>query len=171
MLRSFKIGGISMAYRCANCGSANVQQHAWTYQCLDCGKLSDFEGNVVENGAGASTRDAIERRLQPRRSVVVGNFADLQRMGAELAATEKGALASTVVTAEPVDVKSNAVVTPHEDDAMKADITRETVRTGEADPLIEEQNRQAAPRENREPNPVDPTSQSPLVESTRSARR
>lgn len=150
-----------MAYQCAACNSTNVQQHAWTYQCLDCGKLSDHEGNVVEVGASASTREAIEARLAPRRTVVVGNLADLQRMGAELAQTDKGELAGAVVTAESVNAQSSNVVTPHEDDAAKGEITRETVRTGEAAPLIRAREKAMAPRDNREPDSVDPTSTSP----------
>jgi hypothetical protein len=150
-----------MAYKCANCNSSNVQQFAWTYQCLDCGMLSDHDGNVVEAGMGASTREALLKRLEPRRTVVVGNLADLQRMGAELAQTDKGPLASSVVTAERVDVTADNVVTPHEDDALKQEITRETVRTGEAEPFIRARDKAMAPRENREPDSVDPTSVSP----------
>jgi hypothetical protein len=150
-----------MAYRCANCNSTNVQQHAWTYQCLDCGRLSDHSGNIVENGMGDSTRAAIQQRLEPRRTVVVGNLADLQRMGADLAQTDKGPLASAVVTAESVDVSEDNIVTPAEDDALKQEINRETVRTGDAEPLIRAREKAMAPRDNREPDSVDPTSTSP----------
>lgn len=151
-----------MASKCPNCGSTEMQEHAWTRQCLTCGRLSDHDGNMVDVGAGASTREAIEARLRPRETVVVGNLADLQRMGAELAQTDKGLLASSVVTAESVNVAADATVTPAQNDENKGEITRETVRTGAAGPLIKAREAAMAPRENKEPDSVDPTSVSPV---------
>ena len=71
-----------MAYRCSNCGSRNTLALVNNYNCLDCGALTDFEGNKVSSGVDETGRADIERRLAPRAPGVVGNLADLQRAGA-----------------------------------------------------------------------------------------
>lgn len=76
-----------MAMKCPNCGGADVSTGLRdNYQCVKCGALFDSTGATVANGPDESTRQAILDRLAPRTGGgIVGNLADLQRMGAERA--------------------------------------------------------------------------------------
>lgn len=85
-----------MAYRCANCGSRNTLAAVNNFSCLDCGKLSDFEGNTVDSGIDATGREVIERRLEPRQTNIVGNLADLQRGAGGVAAGQASSVADGV---------------------------------------------------------------------------
>lgn len=74
-----------MAVHCPNCGSVETQAQLANTQCVTCGKSFDGEGNIVEPGIDESRRAFIEAQLAPREHNVVGNLADVQRLGAEKA--------------------------------------------------------------------------------------
>lgn len=104
--------------------------------------------------------EANQRANASGQTVLVGNFADLQRLGAE-AATGGSINVQAAVAAPPgVNVKDSDVVTPAQHDAVRGEVTRETIRTG----LLPEPPA-PVPAENTSPNPVDPGSQSPTVET------
>lgn len=71
-----------MAVKCPACGSADTAAAIDNSHCLNCGAIINAEGKQVEPGLGQSTRDAIEAQLKPREHNVVGNLADVQRLGA-----------------------------------------------------------------------------------------
>ena len=100
---------------------------------------------------------AIRNATRGNEKVLSGNFADLQRLGAEAA---NGTInIQSVVPAPPgIDLKDKNVVTPAQSEAARGEVTRETIRTGllEAPPAVD-------PPENKSPNPVDPTSTSPTT--------
>lgn len=79
-----------MALACPSCGSTDTVSAVQDNQCLGCGKRFDNAGNATEGGLDATTRAAIERRLEPRTTNVVGNLADLQRLGADQAPRSGG---------------------------------------------------------------------------------
>lgn len=112
----------------------------------------------------------IGRLTRGRQEVLSGNFADLQRLGAQ-AATGTINVQAAVALPEGIDAKDKNVLTPAQHDAAKGEWTIESERAGlvsrPADPI---------PAENKEPNSVDPGSQSPVVEgkggtSTQSATK
>lgn len=107
-----------MAYACAHCGSVNTQVGVNRYQCLDCGQLTDFEGNTAEPGIDETTRAAIERTLEPRSTNVVGNLADLQRAGAAVVKGEGSDLAAGVE--KPAGVSDAAIAATAEAEAKVA---------------------------------------------------
>lgn len=72
-----------MAMKCPICRSADVQHSIGDRaQCLSCGGLLNARGESVDRGPDETTRAVMEARLRPRTDNVVGNLADLQRVGA-----------------------------------------------------------------------------------------
>ena len=102
----------------------------------------------------------INRILQNNTTVLTGNYADLQRAGAEAATGQTNAGLAAIDTGPGVDPKDDKIVTPAQHDASKGEFTRETLRTG----LLEEPVA-PEPKENNSPDPVDPTSTSPTAEA------
>lgn len=122
-----------MALSCPNCGSPETSTGLQNFQCLTCGKLFDRAGNTVEGGLSESTRTALQARLAPRATVVVGNIADLQRIGADAAVGDSVNVAQNVST--PQVNSGQEIITPAQDDARKGLVTRETERTGDAEKI------------------------------------
>lgn len=102
---------------------------------------------------------AIKNASRRNETVLAGNFADLQRLGAD-AANGTVNVQSAVAVPPGVDAKAKTTVTPAQAEASRGEFTRETQRTGLIDAPVP-----ADPPENTSPNPVDPTSQSPRVET------
>lgn len=102
---------------------------------------------------------AIKNASRKSETVLVGNFADLQRLGADAAAGTVN-VQSAIQAPPGVDAKAKNVITPAQADASRGEYTRETARTGLIDEPVP-----TAPPENKSPNPVDPTSQSPRAET------
>lgn len=75
-----------MAMKCPVCSSADTAAGIDNYMCHNCGALFDGNGEKVDKGLGQSTRDELLRRLEPKQDNVVGNLADLHRLGAMNAA-------------------------------------------------------------------------------------
>lgn len=73
-----------MAVKCPVCGGADTAAALDNSHCLTCGAIFNA-GKKVEPGLGQSTRDALEARLAPRQHNVIGNYADVQRLGAQKA--------------------------------------------------------------------------------------
>lgn len=101
---------------------------------------------------------AIKNATRRPETVLAGNFADLQRLGAD-AASGTVNVQSAVAIPPGVDAKAKNVVTPAEAEASRGEFTRETERKGLIDVPVP-----ATPPENKSPNPVDPTSTSPVAE-------
>ncbi len=102
---------------------------------------------------------AIKNASRRAETVLTGNYADLQRLGAD-AAVGTVNVQSAIVAPPGSDPKSKNVVTPAQQESARGEFTRETLRTGLLDaPAI------PAPRENTSPDPVDPTSTSPRAEA------
>lgn len=79
-----------MAMICPSCGSADSAAGlSDTTQCLQCGALYNSKGEAADRGIDQTTRDVALARLAPRTDHVVGNLADLQRLGAEKAVDPK----------------------------------------------------------------------------------
>lgn len=100
--------------KCPNCGSLDTQPLVSVNQCTTCGKLFDFEGNVVAPGVDESTRQDMLRRMGARTTNVVGNLADLQRAGAAAVAGDPAPFKDAVepppgVTTEDVQAQAAAV--------------------------------------------------------------
>ncbi len=93
-------------------------------------------------------------------TVLSGNYADLQRLGADTAAGTIN-VQSAVVAPPGIDAKAKNVVTPAQAEASRGEFTRETERTGliTAPEPVE-------PAENKSPDPVDPTSTSPTTRAS-----
>lgn len=73
-----------MAMKCPNCGQADTAALvADQNQCYLCGALFNAQGELVERGPDKTTREVMEARLRPRTDHPVGNYADLQRLGAQ----------------------------------------------------------------------------------------
>lgn len=78
-----------MATKCPNCQSADTQASlADLNDCVSCGATFNSKGDIVGGGPDADTRAAILARLEPKEPSIVGNLADLQRLGAENAPKE-----------------------------------------------------------------------------------
>lgn len=95
-----------------------------------------------------------ERANRTATTVLVGNLADLHRIGTEVAT---GKTVNSAFAPPPgVDPKDDAVTTPAEVEAARGEWTRETERVGtlSAPPAH-------VPAENTEPDSIDPGSQSP----------
>lgn len=68
--------------KCPNCGSVDTAAGVGdVHHCLGCGKAFDSKGELV-SGPDQETRDIIMGRLAEKESHVVGNLADLNRLGA-----------------------------------------------------------------------------------------
>ena len=106
--------------------------------------------------------EATQRINKGHQDVLVGNLADLQRIGAD-AAVGTVNVQSAVVAPPGVDPKSKSVVTPAQHEASRGEFTRETARTGLVTAPLP-----PTPNVDNTPNPVDPTSQSPRVETSKS---
>lgn len=102
---------------------------------------------------------AIQRASRRPQTILTGNFADLQRLGAD-AANGTVNVQSAIVAPDGSDPKDKNVVTPAQSDLAAGEFTRETARTGLLDAPIP-----AEPRENRSPQVTDPTSQSPQAQA------
>lgn len=74
-----------MAFACAWCGGTDTQPLLNSNQCSTCGRLTAPDGNKMQGGMDATTREAHESRMAPREPSIVGNFADLQRAGGLIA--------------------------------------------------------------------------------------
>lgn len=79
-----------MALKCPTCGSTSTQVNLDRYQCIDCGAEAHFDGTVAVAGPNADTRAVLEKALAPRETNVVGNIADLQRLGGQQAPKSGG---------------------------------------------------------------------------------
>lgn len=110
---------------CPNCKSADTQGGFNNRFCINCGQHFNEEG-PVDTGADQSTRDALLQRLEPRKPVVTGNYADLQRAGADAASGGKTGLGDGV--ALPGNLAPEHVQTPAEADKAQGLTTVETVR-------------------------------------------
>lgn len=141
-----------MSIKCANCGSRDTVDRLDNVQCQNCGTLTGYDGEAKEFGASQEVRDVIDRHNQPGVPTVVGNLADLQRAGADVA-TGEGTFESAV------EVPAGAIH-PADEDAAQGGITKETIRTGIH---TEEDLAQPGPGQNKdESHSVDPGSQSPV---------
>ncbi len=103
-----------MAVKCPRCRSTETQTLIHNNQCLTCGGLFNFDGSEAEPGFSESTRAAVEASLRPRATVVVGNYADLQRMGAQAATDDKREDFKLAPQAAPTEI-----ITPAEQDARQ----------------------------------------------------
>lgn len=121
---------------------------------------ANADGTPALVGPDEYTRQVRRNRIdQNNTTVLSGNYADLQRAGADAAVNASGS--DKAYAAPPgTDPKDDKVKTPAQAEADRGEFTRETARTGllEAPPAAE-------PRENTEPDSVDPTSQSPQQQS------
>ncbi len=104
--------------------------------------------------------EATQRINKGHADVLVGNLADLQRIGAD-AAVGTVNVQSAVVAPPGIDAKSKDVITPAQQEAARGEWTRETERTGLVDAPAPN-----VPAENFSPNPVDPTSTSPTTQAS-----
>jgi hypothetical protein len=100
-----------------------------------------------------------EKLNRGHTTVLAGNYADLQRLGAQIAT---GSINPQKAIAAPpgVDVKDDSVITPAQHDALKGEYTVESAREGLVEAPVPPK-----PADNNEPNSVDPTSTSPSVEA------
>lgn len=101
---------------------------------------------------------AIRNASRRNETVLAGNFADLQRLGADAAAGTVN-VQNAVVAPPGVDPKDKNVVSPAQSEANRGEWTRESERAGLVDAP-----EAVDPPENKSANPVDPTSQSPRAE-------
>lgn len=115
-----------MAIKCASCGSVSTQTGIGNnYQCLDCGALTDFEGNVAEGGLDQRGREILEEQLAAKSGPnLVGNLADLQRAGAAIATGQGSGLESGVelpanVSEDAAEASGDAVTTTKSSKASK----------------------------------------------------
>lgn len=76
-----------MATKCPTCGSHETQSILDRDQCVSCGQQFNADGKLSA-GMDESTRQDFLRRMAPRQTNVVGNFADLQRGGAAVVKDE-----------------------------------------------------------------------------------
>lgn len=114
-----------MAVKCPTCHSADTQAGLQNNQCLRCRTLFDFDGVAVEAGMDASTREALQARMAPRQQVVIGNLADLQRWGAEVAVSGGGNGVALPLQDPPYEL-----ATPAQAEAAQGRVTVETERAG-----------------------------------------
>lgn len=118
------------------------------------------DGSPSLIGKDDFTREYEMGRLQRgRQEVLSGNYADLQRLGAQIATGTVNPQTAIGVPAG-IDTKDKDVLSPAQHDAAKGEWTVESERAGlvSAPPP-------PVPDPNTEPNSVDPTSVSPEVQS------
>lgn len=86
---------------------------------------------TAQRGPDPYTRYLLEQKLAPRVDPVVGNFADLQRAGADAAQglTTTSSI-SSIAPPPGVDLKSNESPSPAQVEAARGEWTRETERVG-----------------------------------------
>lgn len=101
--------------------------------------------------------DRIQRASRQPRTVLSGNIADMQRLGAEVANSSSATVNSALAAPPGVDPKNENVLTPAQAEALDGQWTRETERTGLLGPPPAH-----VPAENTEPDSIDPGSQSPV---------
>ncbi len=104
---------------------------------------------------------AIHKATRGHQTVLAGNIADLQRIGAELA---NGKAIAGVAAAPGVDPTAKNVVTPAQASAASGEWTQETEREGLISAPLP-----PTPRENNTPNVIDPTATSPRAEAKTSS--
>lgn len=108
-------------------------------------------------------RIMVDKYTRPaNQSAVGGNYADLQRLGANIAGGPGTVSTFNAVldTGPGIDPKADNIVTPAQSEASRGEWTRETERVGLLGSPPE-----FVPAENKSPNPVDPTATSPTVEA------
>lgn len=129
-----------------------------------------FPADNRDGTPGLIGKDDFTREYETKRinrghtEVLAGNYADLQRIGAQLAASGTVNVKDAIGIPAGVDTKSDTVLTPGQHDASKGEITVESVREG-----INEIPPRPTPPENKEPNSIDPGSVSPQVEGSSSS--
>ena len=103
----------------------------------------------------------IDRRRaeRPTTHSVTGNYADIQRIVAQLAQDNKSTLAGTDLNTPNVELTEDEYVSPAQSAAAQGHVDLETIRTG----LLTEAP-VPDPPENFDANPVDPGAQSPTAE-------
>ena len=99
--------------------------------------MADKETNMNEGlpehrGLDAAGRAAALQRLEPRGAVQVGNFADVQRYGADTEVSSDDSLALNPNQSE------EDLITPAENDARQGLVTVETDRVGITDDILSE---------------------------------
>lgn len=111
-------------------------------------------------GLDEAGRAAAIARLAPRNAPVTGNYADLQRMGADALTDEGGDEFQLNPAQDP-----EAIAHPATHDASVGTITVEVERVGKADDIrkAQEEAAQEARVVDTRPEVVDPGSQSPTV--------
>lgn len=103
--------------------------------------------------------EATQRLNKGNVTVLSGNYADLQRLGAS-AATGTVNVNNAVAAPPGYTLTDKNVVTPAQHEAARGEFTRETQRTGLVSAPVAPE-----PNVDNTPNPVDPGSQSPTVEA------
>lgn len=118
------------------------------------------DGSPALVGPDEYTRQLLRQRADRdyTAEVLTGNYADLQRLGAD-AAQGIGTAPKAVASPPGLDIKDSSVISPAQQEAARGEWTRETERTGLLDAPAAH-----VPAENTDPNPVDPGSVSPTVE-------
>jgi hypothetical protein len=100
-----------------------------------------------------------EKLNRGHTTVLTGNYADLQRLGGQIASGTVNPQ-SAVVAPPGVDVKDKSVLTPAQHDAARGEWTVESERAG-----LVSQPVPPIPSPDNSPNSVDPTSVSPRAET------
>lgn len=123
---------------------------------------ADPGDGTAQRGPDAYTRYLLEQKLAPRVDPVVGNFADLQRAGADKAQGITTTSSISSIAAPPgVDLKSDESPSPAQVEAARGEWTRETERTG----LLGSPPPDRGGDGHTESVVIDPTSTSPQVVS------
>lgn len=99
--------------------------------------------------------EATQRLNRVPTTVLAGNFADLQRLGTEVATNTT--VNSALAPPPGINPKDDNVVTPAQQEAARGEWTRETERVGTLDAPPAH-----VPADNTEPDSIDPGSQSPV---------
>ena len=127
-----------MAQSCANCGSGNTQAAADRVNCLDCGRMTDYNGDAAPSGGGQAVRDAVGATMADPAPQIAGNIADLNRLGvtALSGATPSAAVAEAVRTPpgmSGVEAKETAKAQLEDIDAASEAIGQSTAAEVKAD--------------------------------------
>lgn len=119
------------------------------------------DGTPALIGPDEQTREIARRRAEKGHVVTVtGNYADIQRLGASLAANSTTKLAGVELGSPPgVDVTDDNVVSPAQSDALRGEYTVESAREGAVKPPEPLENLDAegtpTPETNTTPAPGD----------------